>query len=771
MANDAALVTRDGHEILIEDSAAPIRDAAGAIAGVVIVFHNVTERRRAQAALRESEAKYRTLFEHMAEEVHFWEVVRDAAGRIMTWRLVDANPPALTTWGKPLDAIRGKTTDEIFGPGAAAHYRPVVEKILATGEPESFEDYFPHLDKYFRFTSVPLGDYFITTGADITGIKKAQAALEHAHAVLERTVGERTAELRDTVASLQDEAVQRRQTEAHLRQANQLLRMLSACNEAVARIDDEPRLMQEICRIAVEVGGYRMAWVGLAHDDAGQSVVPAAAAGVADGYLEAAQISWADTERGQGPTGAAIRRGEPQVGGNFLTEPRLAPWRAEALARGYRSSIALPLRQGETVLGALTIYAPDPYAFQAPEIQALSELAETLVLAMTAVRTRAALRDSHDQLRALAAELTLAEQRERRRVAEVLHGDLQQLLVGAKLLVGPLTQAADPAVRQTCQEATELILQAIQASRSLTEELSPPILHRGNLLSALGWLARWMGEKHNLAVILRVNGATVVETEETAALVFQAIRELLLNAVKHAKVETAQVELTRHEDQVQVIVSDAGVGFDPAQLRVAGGTAGGFGLFSIHERLELLGGRMEIESVPGQGSRFTLWIPARHARAEAGPATIPVGAEELSGAVERAGTAPSGRGERRIRVLVVDDHLVVRQGFVRLLKEEPDIEVVGEASDGRTAVALTRQLVPDVVTIDIDLPGMNGIEATQCIHAACPTVRVIGLSVHEESAQVIAMREAGAVAYLAKSGSVDALLAAIRDRGEPQRKS
>ena len=86
---------------------------------------------------------------------------------------MDANPPTLRTWGKTLDEIRGKTTDEILGPGATEHYLPVVQKIMAEGVPYTFEDYFPNLDKHFRFTSVPLGDHFITTGADITSVKKA----------------------------------------------------------------------------------------------------------------------------------------------------------------------------------------------------------------------------------------------------------------------------------------------------------------------------------------------------------------------------------------------------------------------------------------------------------------------------------------------------------------------------------------------------------------------------------------------------------------------
>jgi signal transduction histidine kinase len=113
----------------------------------------------------------------MTEEVHYWKVIRDGDGGILTWSLVDANPPALTTWGKSLEEIRGRSADEIFGPGATDHYLPLVEKFMPEGVPYSFEDYFPNLNKYFRFTGIPMGEHFFTTGADITEVKLAEEKL------------------------------------------------------------------------------------------------------------------------------------------------------------------------------------------------------------------------------------------------------------------------------------------------------------------------------------------------------------------------------------------------------------------------------------------------------------------------------------------------------------------------------------------------------------------------------------------------------------------
>ncbi len=126
-----------------------------------------------------------------------------------------------------------------------------------------------------------------------------------------------------------------------------------------------------------------------------------------------------------------------------------------------------------------------------------------------------------------------------------------------------------------------------------------------------------------------------------------------------------------------------------------------------------------------------------------------------------------------IRVLLVDDNRMVREGLAQLLRGEPDIEIVGVASDGETAIDLTRRFRPDVATMDITLPGMSGIQATRAIHAEFPEVRVIGLSIFEEQEMLDSLRAAGAVGYVVKSAPASALLEAIRaamktGRGERQ---
>lgn len=205
--------------------------------------------------------------------------------------------------------------------------------------------------------------------------------------------------------------------------------------------------------------------------------------------------------------------------------------------------------------------------------------------------------------------MTLAEQRERKRLAQVLHDHIQQLLVGAKIRLAILGRMETRELQRAAKDVDELLNQAIDASRSLTAELSPPILHEAGLAAALDWLASWMKDQHGLVVKVSIDAQANPGQEDVSVLLFQSVRELLFNVVKHAQVKTARLEMSRRGDRLEVVVSDEGVGFDPSQVHHEKRSAASFGLFSIRERLGLLGGIMKIESAVGRGSRFTLAAP------------------------------------------------------------------------------------------------------------------------------------------------------------------
>lgn len=181
----------------------------------------------------------------------------------------------------------------------------------------------------------------------------------------------------------------RKQAENELHRKNRALLIHSACSQALAHINDEAELLTQICKICIELGGYRLAWIGYAEEDAEKTVRPIAYWGFALGYLEKLKISWADSEFGQGPSGKAIRTRQPQIAQNILAAPEYLPWRANALAQGFASSIALPLISGSNLCGVLNIYSAEPEAFDPAEVALLVNLAGDVAFGIEAIRTRA----------------------------------------------------------------------------------------------------------------------------------------------------------------------------------------------------------------------------------------------------------------------------------------------------------------------------------------------------------------------------------------------
>lgn len=361
------------------------------------------------------------------------------------------------------------------------------------------------------------------------------------------------------------------------------------------------------------------------------------------------------------------------------------------------------------------------------------------------------------QLRALAGELTLVEQRERRRMAKVLHDHIQQLLVAAKFQTALLGRAGDELVGRAAGELEQLLNNVIDATRSLTAEMSPPILHESGLGAGLEWLGRWMAQKHGLVVELSMEHGVPQLPEDVRILLFESIRELLFNAVKHARVRSAAVSVRRIGDhELQITVSDTGPGFSPASLKAAGEAGVGFGLFSIRERLALIGARLNIDSAPGEGCRITMTCLLDHEHSEVTPPAAPIVSEGWMSPM-----VPPIPGAK-IRVLLADDHRIMREGLNRLLGQEPDIEIAGEAADGEEAVRLAQQLRPDIVLMDLSMPKLSGIDATRAIRNLLPEVQVIGLSMFDEAERAESMHAAGVFAYLSKTGPTQALLNAIR---------
>lgn len=361
------------------------------------------------------------------------------------------------------------------------------------------------------------------------------------------------------------------------------------------------------------------------------------------------------------------------------------------------------------------------------------------------------------QLRALTAELTQAEQRERRRLAKVLHDHLQQVLVAAKFQIDIAKRKTHDGTKTMLCRIDELINESIEVSRSLTVELSPPVLYDGTFAAALDWLGEWFRTKHGLDLDVDADEDANPVLEAMRIALFDSIRELLFNIVKHADGAATTLRMLRLDDQtIQITIRDTGPGFDVSHVRENWRSGAGFGLFSIRERLGLLGCDFEIQSEPGVGTTARIIapvpLPMEHAERP-----------RLRESRRYRSEPPDGPSRADvIRVLLVDDHKILREGLAGLLEQQPDIDVIGQAADGEEAVTRAGELQPDVIIMDITMPVVDGVEATRRIAARWPHINIIGLSMHDEGRLADSMRQAGAVAFLTKGGPVEDVTGAIR---------
>jgi signal transduction histidine kinase len=214
------------------------------------------------------------------------------------------------------------------------------------------------------------------------------------------------------------------------------------------------------------------------------------------------------------------------------------------------------------------------------------------------------------RLQHMAFDAAVTEERERRRLAIELHDWIGQDLALAKIKLTPLRGELAGEPRKAVDGAVELLEKAIDDSRTLVFELSPPVLYDLGLKEALAWLAEDVEKRHGLQIEVTDDGADKPLDDAAKAVVFRAVRELVMNVLKHAKAPAAKVSLRRADDHVQIDVEDRGVGFDP-DTPSDQASRGGFGLLSVREQVGRLGGTLKIESAPRQGTRVSVRVPLR----------------------------------------------------------------------------------------------------------------------------------------------------------------
>jgi PAS domain S-box-containing protein len=711
---------RDGQVMSVLYNASVYRDESGGVIGVFAAARDITERKRAEEQLRQSEQLWRAVFSAAKDGVLLLDE---------QYIVVACNDTAEVIYGSsPL----GKNLRELRAPETVAQLDAQMSQAKEEGGA--------------RWESVHLradGSRFPIEGSSCSF----------------------EANGRRQFVSIVRDITGRKQEEETLRRLNRELRAISNCNQTLLRATDEQSLIEQICRIACDEAGYRMAWVGYAQDDEAKSVRPVAWAGFEDGYLARVDISWSeDSERGRGPSGTAIRSGKTCYIQDLMTDVAVAPWREGALQRGYRSIIALPLKgEDARIFGTLTIYSTEPNAFTEEEIRLLEELAGDLAFGIVTLRTRIERARAEKEQARLRQHLQQAQKMEAvgqlaggvahdfNNILGIINGYSEILLSG-----GDLKEAQRAPIEEILaagQRAASLTRQLLAFSHKLV--LQPKVLSLNSVIEGFEkMLRRLIGDEIEVRITLAPN-LNAVSADPNQ------MEQVLLNFCINARdampeggritIETANLELdeavtTHHlKDHagdffcpvcgeklqpgryVTLSVSDTGIGmnqetmshiFEPFFTTKAPEHGTGLGLATVYGIVKQSGGHVSAYSEPGQGTTFRVYLPA-------------VG-QEIKGR-ERI-TAPQEFLRGTETVLLVEDAAPLRALYHKILEDRG--YTVLEAEDGERAIQVAERYQSEIALLltDVSLPKIKGPNLAKILLQQRPTMKVLFMSGHSDEA-------------------------------------
>jgi len=871
LSNHTTLISRDGTEYQIADSAAPIRNGDDSILGMVLIFNDVTEQYKLRQAAIRNKKNLQNIMDSMPAAVY----VRDSTGRFL---FINQQFEKLSHIIR--EDIIGKTLHEIFPQNIASEMRRSDKAVLETGHVLESEEVAAQNGGLHTYVTLKFPLFYDTDNVyavcgistDITQRKKMEneirSSAQHLKLYREqaplgviewdvdfrindwnaaagkmfgyaldevkgryfsdfmlpesaivdvkniwsdligqtggtKSINENITKdgriilcewhntpLRDEAgkvigaASIVQDITERQQAAESMKRLNRSLRALSACNEVLVRAADENELLNTVCGIIVDIAGYRLAWVGLVEHDKAKTIRSVAQAGYEEGYLDTVKLTWADTERGQGPGGTVVRTGKPCIIRDIHSDSRFALWRHQAIERGYASVVGLPLVEGRRTFGVLLIYASEVNSFDDEELRLLNELVEDLAYGIMTLR-------SHKERHQLNRQLQQAQKMEAigqltGGIAHDFNNILASILGFTSLALQRFVRDDQAELREYLNEVTQagerardLVSQLLAFSRTSSNNASllqiPPVIKEvTKLLQA------------TLPSSIELSGqidADVPAVMMDMVQLQQVLMNMCINARDaigdkgHIEIRVRRVYsnsdhsngpndiLLRHicdachneieaADYIELSVQDTGSGisddklnqiFEPFFTTKEVGKGTGMGLSMVHGIIHQHGGHILVDTQSGVGTTFRLLLPV----AEDVPNHKPDIKLETSIITE---------GLNNARILIVDDEESVARFIGDLL----------ESRDGRVTVMTNSQAALDLfnqnptefdlIITDQTMPGLTGVELAQEILALRPEQPVMlctGYSEHvdEEKAKALGIR-----GYLNKPMEVNTLL-------------
>lgn len=381
------------------------------------------------------------------------------------------------------------------------------------------------------------------------------------------------------------------------------------------------------------------------------------------------------------------------------------------------------------------------------------------------IETNEALRVSELSLRQLSARLLKLQDEERRRIARDLHDITGQKIAVLSMSLDRLAKLIDSKkepVKEALVESREVVSKIGEEIRTLSYLLHPPLLDECGLASAVRWYAEGFTKRSGIALNVETDNELVRLPVDAETTLFRVVQESLTNVHRYSGSNSAEIRISMVSGKVQLEIVDHGKGIQPGTERRAPDSAPtlGVGIPGMRERLRQLGGRLDVEFGP-RGTRVVAILPAHRPELEAA-AEVDGGQPSASPGFDAPELSSKSTNDTRKRILIADDHEVMRRGVRGLLESHQEWAVCGEAVEGIEAVRKSRELDPDLVILDINMPGLNGIDAALQILNDKPSSRILFFTVHDSPQVVREIAYVGGKGYVSKSRVGQDLVEAVR---------